>query len=171
MNTIKKIIKNILLEIFDNLDIPKEFKIIKNENDIIYKFIHKDIDYGIEFKIVKNKNINDIMIPDEKIKKIIFNTKNKYHIAFGVLINDTQVSDNMQTNKYEAIEVINNVNAIINDFINKNNVKVITYYATKKRDSIYKYIYDKHLKNNFFFYTAKETPFYDRFLIKKELIK
>lgn len=169
MNIIRKEIRKILKEIFDKFEMPKDFEIIQSGSDTIYKFIHNDINYAVEIKLVML--VNDIMMPDENIKKILLDTKEKYAINFGILLSNNEISDNVQTNKFDTIKIISYVYAIMDDFINKNNAKIITYYATKQRDLIYNYIYNKHLKNDFFFYSAKASPFYDRFLIKKELIK
>jgi len=170
MNKIRKIIKKTLKEIFDKLEMPTNYKVAKISNGFLYSFENNEINYGVEIKKVKNEKIDPIMVPDENIKIVIFNTEEKYNVNFGVLLNG-KLSDDIKTNKFNTINIISFIFAIMNDFINNNNVKIITYYATKQRDKIYKYIYNKYLKDNFIFYSAKETPFYDRFLIKKELIK
>ena len=149
---------------------PDNFNIIKDANSTTYNFENTNVTYAAKFTLLENKNISNIMVPNKGVMNIILNIKNKYNVDFGILTTGG-ISDNIQTNKYNTVLVINNVCAIIKDFINKNDVEIIMYYATGKRDSIYKYVYDKYMKNDFTYYTAKEKPFYDRFLIRKDLIK
>jgi hypothetical protein len=170
MKRIRRIIKEIISEIFDVIELPDNYEIINPDtNTIIYKFIYDDIIYGVKFgKII---NIEGMIIQDEKIKDIISNSDRKYYISFGVMNSSGQISDGMNTNKHDAIKIISFVSAIIKEFIKNKDADIISYFSDNDRNSVYKYIYNKFLKNDFLYYTAKEKKYYDRFLIKKDLLK
>ena len=165
---IRKLIREVIEELFDKIELPKNFEIINKSNSIIYKFVFNEIIYGVEFS--KAAPTDEIMAPDKRIMNIINNCEEKFVINFGLLTKSNEIESGAETNQNNAVQIIDSVCALIKHFIKINDVKIIIYYATKKRDLIYKYIYNKHLKNDFVFYSAKEKFFYDRFLIKKELI-
>lgn len=164
---IRKLIKEVIVELFDSNDIPDELELIENsENKKTYKFTYNKIDYGISF--YKVLNINGMIINDEKIKNILSKSKNIFYINFGTVKNG-QISDDVLTNENEPIKILSFIKNIFLNFIKENEVDAITYFAKNNRDNIYKYIYNKFLKNDFYYYTAKEKEFYDRVFIKKEL--
>jgi len=169
MKFVREIIQEIITEIFDTIELPDGIEIIKSSQNLtIYKFVFNNIIYGVGFG--KITNTDGMIINDNKIKDLISSLE-KYSVNFGTLDKNNQISDDIETNEYKAIKIISFVGAIIREFIKNNKVDVISYFAKDTRDDVYKYIYKKYLKNDFFYYTAKESPFYDRIFIKKEFVQ
>ena len=162
---LKKFIANILNEIFDTLKEPENLTEIRSG---LYKFTFKDIDYGIEF--ISFADIGDMMVPDKTIKEKIINAKNKYIFSFG-LMDDNNVIDNVKTNFYNSIDILNFIIFITKKFVENNNVEVLSYTPTSSgRLKVYKLIYEKLFKDYFTYYSAKDGAVgYNVFLISKSI--
>jgi hypothetical protein len=164
---LRKIIKDIVKETFDNInDLPINLRKEEGENKIYYKFPFNNIEYAVE--ISKLTDIGNTQMPDEKLKNFVLEKSNGFIFSFGIIKNGIYY-DVIDTKENKAIKIISFVAAIINKFLKENDVNVITFHAESSRDKIYDYIYRKYLKDEFKYYTAKEKSNYNRFYIKNDL--
>jgi len=167
MNVIKYIVREVISEIFDNIN-TIEYNQKKVNNDFICTFQIDNIEYAVIFRLFKD--ISKMYAKDKKIKNIIENTKEKYYIDFGV--NTNGVVDTKNTTGFnKPNSVINAVSYIVSDFIKKNNIDIIAYFADSKRKKIYKNIFNKHLDSDFIFYSEKfNSDIIPIFYINKKLL-
>lgn len=142
-NNIRKIIKEVLVEILDTPNIPDDLEIERNSSLVIYKFKTNKNIYSVVFK--KYNNFSSLgMTKDEFVNSIIKNSDNFFYLSWGIFdeSNKDKPIDDIITNYDEELYVFNSVFGIILDFI-KTNPDGIFYSSTGKRDSIYKNMLSK----------------------------
>lgn len=125
MNYVRKFIRTILSEVFDNIsELPQGIEIETKGNTIYYKFPYKEITYAVE--LIKIKDIGDFQMPDKKLKEFILKNANAFSVSFGI-IKEGVYYDGINTNQHEAINILKFVCAIILKFIKDYDVHVLTF--------------------------------------------
>lgn len=167
MNIIRNIIRDVVTELFDNvqnIDYIQE----KINDDYFCKFKIENVEYVVIFRLFKD--IARMYAKDEKVRNVIESTKEKYYMDFGTFI-DGNIDVKSETNLHNTSKVINAVSFIIWDFIIKNNIDIVAYFAESRRKKIYKYIFNKYLDKDFILYAQKiESDVIPVFYINKKLL-
>lgn len=169
MKRIRNIIRKILAEIIDTPEIPQN--IIRGKNS--YSFICEHENYGVIFQdFSKNKSIS-IGLNNKKVKNAIKKSKKTFQVDFGLLDKNRKLDAEKNTKFFKHIDILNGITAIIREFIIENQVEVLTYLAEKKRRNIYKNIFMKFLKDDFYYFEKNEMTNnkYEVFFIKNDLLK
>lgn len=80
IGNLRKIIREILEEVFDNPTFPKDTEILTSSDYIVYKFKTSKRNYAVSF--TKKEKILEIVMPkDEKAKEVIRNSKSIYLLS------------------------------------------------------------------------------------------
>jgi len=172
MKKIKKIIREILNEIFDNLEIPKNLLFKKTENSFTYSFLTKNNNYCVLFDVPKSKlektpaNKLLALTKKDEINDVIISNNNIFFLSWGTCDENNTPIDNIKTNYKEELFVFNSVFAIIKKFLEEHNPDIIFYQAIDKRKLIYDKMFNKMNMNNY----LKIEGIMNTFLIKKELL-
>jgi hypothetical protein len=166
MRNIRKLIREMLSEIFDNPTLPGNLEVAEFPDKTFYKF-KKSHDYCVAF-IKNTSQFQPIgLTNDEKSNNAINNSKEVFYSSWGICDGNDLPSDDVETGAKEEIYVFNSVFAIIQKFLQDKNPDVIFYKAIKKRKEIYNKIFNKLMSNNYY----QQGGVMNTFLIKKELIK
>ena len=165
MKKVRKIVSEILKEIFDNPELSKDLKVHDNGEDFLFSFSTKQFDYCVKLKKFIGNEFADLgLTKNEDINKIIKSIDKVYYLNWGVCSSDGNPIDDIMTKDGEKIYVFNSVFAIIKMFIEKNSPDAFFYTALGKRESIYNSIFTKmNIDYN------KFDGLDNVFLIKKEL--
>lgn len=148
IGNLRKIIREILEEVFDNPTFPKDTEILTSSDYIVYKFKTSKRNYAVSF--TKKEKILEIVMPkDEKAKEVIRNSKSIYLLSWGLFDKSrpSEPFDEIDTKAGEEIYVFDSVFAIILDFLKKHDPEIIFYWAIDKRERIYKQMVNKLMKN------------------------
>lgn len=142
---VRRLIREILEEVFDKPTMPKDIEILTGGNYVVYKFKTEKNEYAVSF--TKKGKILDIMMPkdDEKAKDIIKNSESIYFLSWG-LFDESRPSepfDEIDTKAGEEIYVFDSVFAIVLEFVKQYDPEIIIYWALKKRKRIYSQVIDK----------------------------
>lgn len=141
---IRKIIKQIISELFDKPQLPVDLKKHDRGVDFLYSFSTNDYDYCIPFKKTEASNFKEIALTkNEKINEIIKKSDSVYFTNWGVCDSEGNPYDDILINNKEEIYVFNSVFAIIKKFIEEHNPDIIFYEAIGSRKNIYKRVFEK----------------------------
>jgi len=141
---IRKIIKKIILELFDEPKLPLDLKQHNRGADFIYSFSTIDYDYCIPFKKTNASNFKEIALTNnEDMNGVIKKSNSVYFVHWGVCDPEGNPYDDMLTNNKEEVYVFNSVFAIIKKFIEDYNPDIIFYEAMGSRKNIYKGVFEK----------------------------
>ena len=163
---IKNIIKEIVNEVMDSTAIPDNYE--KNGN--LITFVLGDFTYWVRF--TPFQVATNIFVHDINILNIINNAKRKYIVAFGIINEKGEEVYNLSTNANNSIEVMKFVNGIILEFVQDEQVEILTYIPNSaKRDRVFKLIAKNILSNYFEYYKAKNIPDYNAYLIAKKFFR
>jgi len=172
MKIIRKTIRNILNEIFDNPTLPTDLKLIKGSGSLLYKFETDKNNYCVLFEVYNTFSKDTptalaSLTKDDRINDILIAHNNAYFLNWGLCDGSSYIPfDNVKTNSGEEIYVFNSVFAIISNFFKTNEPDVVFYQAIKKRKLIYDKMFDKTNMSNY----EKVHGLSNTFLIKKDLI-
>lgn len=169
---LRNIVKKVINEIFDNLELPEGLELIKKEGVFLYKFKTSKNNYCVLFEIYNSFSKNTpsqlaALTKDDKINDLIISHNNAFYLNWGLCDNKSYVPfDDVNTNSKEELYVFNSVFAIINKFFKENSPNIVFYRAIDKRKLIYDKMFNKMNMSNYeIIYGASNT-----FIIKKELI-
>ncbi len=159
-------------------------KIFSFKNYLLSESIKpKEIKYGINYPLYDNyiiKNVNNVYLTsflfDEKIYTVIIDNENSvgFHFSeipnkekdyFDIISVDTSGKD--ARNNSSAIRVFSFVFFIILEFIEKYNLKMVKFDAAHKSLGI---VYDKMVKNKFFYKEFQDRNFIFKGKIEDEYI-
>jgi len=164
MNSIRKIIREFLNEIFDSFKLPDSYK---KENNIFY-FQFNDLDYYVQF--TPFSNAGEIMVSDEEILNIINNATNKFVIDFGIVQNG-ELNFSVNPKSSYGIELLRLVGGIILKFCQDKNVEVLSYVPNSERkNKLFNIISQSQEFGNYVRYRRKEKQSYSVFFITKNLM-
>lgn len=164
---IRKLIFNVLLELFDTQNIPDD--VIREKNR--YAFTYQGTRYEVIFQdFSKNKSIA-LGLNNKQVKSAIKKSKTIFQLDFGIIDENGAFQTDIDTKQFNHIYVLNSVSALVKEFIIENNVDVLVYFAEKQRRNIYKYIYEKWMKNEFYYFEKSKIldNKYESFFIKNTL--
>lgn len=166
MNNIRKVIRKLINEIFDNINLPEDL-VEEGENRYVFKL--GNYKYWIKFEEFKKTSLNSIS--DESVLKKINSSDNKYFVNFGVVINGRNDSE-IDTNEGDVIKVLVSIAGIIDFFIKKNNVKVLTFFPiSEKRKRVYLKVAENLKNDNFRILNYYKSYNSNIFLVLNEIIE
>src|SRR3972149_1335109 len=166
---IRKKIFRILLEICDYKKIRDNLIIGRN----YYSFIRNDENYGVIFSNLSGNRLVSMGLNNKTVKNAIRKSNKIFQVDFGTLDDNGKIETERNTNFFDYEYVLGSISAIIEYFMTENQVDVLVYFAEKKRRNIYKNIYEKFFKNNFYYFEKTEITNgkYEIFFIKNDLLK
>jgi hypothetical protein len=141
---IRKVIKEIIVELFDNPQLPLDLKKHDRGVDFLYSFSTDDYDYCIPFKKIEANSLQDIALTNNKdINEVIKKSNSIYFVNWGVCDLEGNPYDDMLTNNKEEIYVFNSIFAIFKKFIEDYKPDIIFYEAMGSIKNIYKGVFEK----------------------------
>jgi hypothetical protein len=163
---IRRVIKKIILELFDNPELPLDLKIHDKGENFLYSFSTDEYDYCILFKKIEGDSFHEVALTkNENANEIIKKSNSIYFVNWGVCDSEGNPYDDMLTKNKEEIYVFNSIFAIVKKFISENNPEVIFYEAIGFRKSIYKRVFEK-LNLDYEYIEGVS----NKFLIKKNIL-
>ena len=167
MKRLRNIIKEVINEILDTPEVPKDIEIVNGSNSFYYKFKTQAKEYCVSFKKYDKFNKELGLTKDERVNNIIINSNSVFYLSWGLFDekNQSMPIDDVKTGAREEVYVFNSVFGIIKEFLEKNNPDAIFYDAIEKRKGIYDKMFNKMNLNYIKLHGVKNT-----FLIKKDLL-